>query len=149
MPTGDFIFQVGKYSDQKEWRDGATPIEGLLARIVAKLELMAEKEKEQEEQRRLRQIEREKQEAIERAVVERKQKEVQDFKALLHAAERFDEVIKLRNYVNAVLQRADPLDEQTRQWIVWAEKKINWMDPLVGTPDDIFTESDLKQYKKW
>lgn len=149
VPTGDFIFQVGKYSDQKEWRDGATPIEGLLARIVAKLELMAEKEKEQEEQRRLRQIEREKQEAIERAVVERKQKEVQDFKALLHAAERFDEVIKLRNYVNAVLQRADPLDEQTRQWIVWAEKKINWMDPLVGTPDDIFTESDLKQYKKW
>lgn len=149
VPTGDFIFQGGKYSDQKEWRDGATPIEGLLARIVAKLELMGEKEKEQEEQRRLRQIEREKQEAVERAVAQRRQKEVQDFKALLHAAERFDEVTRLRNYIEAVQKRADPLDEHTQQWILWAEKKINWMDPLVGTPDDIFTESDLKQYKKW
>jgi len=97
VPTGDFIFQVGKYSDQKEWRDGTTTIEGLLARIMAKLELMAETEKEQEEQRRLRQIEREKQEAIERAAAQRKQKEVQDFKALIHAPERFDEATKLRN----------------------------------------------------
>lgn len=48
------------------------------------------------------QIEREKQEAMERAAAQRKQKEVQDFKALIHAAERFDEVTKLRNYVRAV-----------------------------------------------
>lgn len=149
VPTGLFIFQVGKYSDQKEWRDGSTPIEGLLARIVAKLELLAEKEKKWQEESRLRQIEREKQEAIARAAAERKQKEVQYFKALLKAAERFDEVTRLRNYVEAVQKQADPLDEKIRQWIVWAEKKINWMDPLVGTPDDIFTESDLTQYKKW
>lgn len=149
VPTGIFIFQVGKYSEQKEWRDGSTPIEGLLARILAKLELMAEKEKEWQEESRLRQIEREKQEAIARAAAERKQKEVQDFKALLKAAERFDEVTRLRNYLEAVQKQADPLDEKIRQWIVWAEKKINWMDPLVGTPDDIFIESDLAQYKKW
>jgi hypothetical protein len=147
--TGVFIFQVGKRSDQKEWRDGNTPIEGLLARIVAKLELMAEIEKEQEEQRRLRQIEREKQEAIQRAAAARRQKEVQDFKALLHSAERFDEVTRLRNYVKAVQNRADALDEKTLQWIAWAQQKINWMDPLVGTPDEIFTEFDLTQYKKW
>ena len=149
VPTGAFIFQVGKYSDQKEWRDGATPIEGLLARIVAKLELLAEKEKEQEQQRRLRQIEREKQEAIERAIAQRKQKEVQDFKALLKAAERFDETTKLRNYIKAVKGQADPMNEQIQQWIIWAEKKINWMDPLVGASDDIFTAYDLKEYKKW
>ncbi|UUW08695.1 hypothetical protein NLG42_21645 [Flavobacterium plurextorum] len=149
MPTGDFIFQVVKYCDQKEWRDGTTPIEALLARIAAKLELMAEIEKEQEQQRRLRQIEREKQQAIERAAAQRKQKEVQDFKALIHAAERFDEVTKFRNYVRAVKDQADPLDEQTRQWIVWAEQKINWMDPLLDTPDEIFTNHDLEHYKEW
>ena len=149
VPTGDFIFQVGKYSSQKEWRDGTTPIEGLLARIVAKLELMAEIEKEQEEQRRLRQIEREKQEAIERAVAQRKQKEVQDFKALIHSAERFDEVTKLRHYVRAVKDQAGPLDEQTRKWVLWAEQKINWIDPLVAAPDDIFTDHDLEHYKEW
>lgn len=147
--TGDFIFQVGKYSDQKEWRDGAVPIEGLLARIAAKLELLAEKEKEKEEQRRLRQIEREKQEALERAAAQRKEKEVQDFKALLQAAERFDQAAKLCNYVQAVQQQADPMDGQIEQWIVWAEKKISWMDPLLGTSDEIFTDYDLEHYKKW
>ncbi|MCV2486500.1 hypothetical protein OD917_16320 [Flavobacterium sp. SH_e] len=149
MPTGVFVFQVGKYSDQKEWRDGTTPLEGILARIVAKLEIMAEKEKKWQEESRLRQIEREKQEAIERNKAERKQKEVQDFKALLEEAQRFDEVTKLRNYVKAVQEQTDPLDDQTQQWIIWAEKKINWMDPLIRAPDDIFTEHDLKQYKKW
>lgn len=44
VPTGAFIFQIGKYSDQKEWRDVATAIEGLLARIAVTLELLAEKE---------------------------------------------------------------------------------------------------------
>ncbi|MFQ6600633.1 hypothetical protein [Flavobacterium sp. C3NV] len=149
VPTGVFIFQVGKHSDQKEWRDGSTPIEGLLARILAKLELLAEKEKIWQEESRLRQIEREKQEAIQRAAAERRQREVQDFKALLHAAERFDEVTRLRNYVKAVQKQADPLDEKTYHWIAWAEQKMNWMDPLVGTPDDIFTTYDLTQYKKW
>lgn len=41
-----------------------------------------------------------------------------------------------------------PLDEQTQQWIIWAEKKINWLDPLMCVPDYIFTEHDLKQYVK-
>lgn len=149
IPTGVFVFQVGKYSEQKEWRDGATPLEGILARIVAKLEIMAEMKKKWQEESRLRQIEREKQEAFERNRAERKQKEVQDFKALLWEAQRFDEVTKLRNYVKAVQKLTDPLDEETRQWIIWAEKKINWMDPIICAPDDIFTEYDLKQYKKW
>jgi hypothetical protein len=149
IPTGNFVFQVGKYSEQKEWRDGSTLLEGILARIVAKLEIMAEKEKKWKEENRLRQLEREKQEAIERSKAERKQKEVQDFKDLLEEAKRFDEVTKLRNYVKAVQKQTAPLDEKTKQWIIWAEKKINWMDPLICAPDDIFTEHDLKQYKKW
>lgn len=149
IPTGKFVFQVGKYSEQKEWHDGTTPLEGILARIVAKLEIMAEKKKKCQEESRLRQIEREKQEAIERNKAERKQKEIQNFKALLDEAQRFDEVTKIRNYVKAVQKQTDPLDEQIQQWIIWAEKKINWMDPLIRAPDDIFTEHDLKQYKKW
>lgn len=147
--TGVFIFQVGKYSDQKEWKDGATPIEELLARIVAKLELMAQKENQWQEDCRLRQIEREKQEAIEKAIAEEKQKEVQDFKVLLQTANRFDEVTKLRNYVNAVKEQADPSDEQLQQWIIWAMSKINWMDPLVNSQDKIFTDADLLHFKKW
>jgi hypothetical protein len=74
---------------------------------------------------------------------------VQDFKALLKAAERFDDATKLRNYVKAVQKHTELLDEQTKHWIAWAEQKINWMDPLICTPDDIFTTYDLTQYKKW
>ena len=99
------IFQVGKYSDQKEWRDSTTPLKGILARIVAKLEIMAEKEKKWKEENRLRQLEREKQEAIERNIDERKQKEVKNFKALLYWVQRFDEVMKLRNYIKLFKSR--------------------------------------------
>jgi len=50
--------------------------------------------------------------------------------------------------VKAVKDQAGPLDEQTRQWIVWAEQKINWMDPLLDAPE-IFTDHDLEHYKEW
>lgn len=43
--TGAFIFQLGKYSDQKEWKDGVTVLEELLARIVVKLEPHGQEEK--------------------------------------------------------------------------------------------------------
>lgn len=100
--TGAFIFQVGKYSDQKEWRDGKIPIEGLLARITAKLELLAIKETESNERYRLNQIEREKKEAIEKASAQKRKTEKEDFMNLLLKAERYDQATKLRNYLQAV-----------------------------------------------
>jgi len=144
-----FIFRVGKYSDKKEWKDGSTVLEELLARIVAKLELMAQNENQRKEESRLRQIEREKQEAIEKAVADRKLKEVKDFKDLLQAANRFDEVTKLRSFIKAFEERADTLDEEAQQWIRWAKAKTDWMDPLVNGRDEIFTDYDLQYYKKW
>lgn len=145
--TGAFIFKVGKYSEEKEWKDGATVVEELLARIVAKLELMAKEKKQRREESRLRQIEREKEEAIEKAIAARRQKEKDNFKILLVNADRYDQAERLRRYVQKVEETTD--SEQQKDWLEWARAKINWMDPLVNARDEIFTDSDLQQYSKW
>lgn len=145
--TGAFIFKVGKYSEEKEWKDGSTVLEEILARIVAKLELMAKAKNEWKETSRLRQIERDKEEAIEKAIAARRQQEKENFKMLLLNAERSDQAERLRRYVQRMEESAE--SEKQKQWLAWARAKINWMDPLVNAKDAIFTDYDLQQYSKW
>ncbi|WP_431244217.1 hypothetical protein ACQ9BO_07590 [Flavobacterium sp. P21] len=59
---GEFIFKIGKYSGEREWRDGKTKIESNLAKIVAKLELIAQSEKEWKERSRIATLKREEEE---------------------------------------------------------------------------------------
>ncbi|CAI2768160.1 hypothetical protein [Flavobacterium collinsii] len=145
--TGAFIFRVGKYSDQKEWKDGSVLLEELLARITAKLELMAKEKKQRQEESRLRLIEREKEQAIVREAAQRREQEMRDFKKLLADAERYDQAERLRRYVQQVEDQGGY--EKQKQWLDWAKAKINWMDPLVNEKDAIFTDNDLKEYLKW
>lgn len=145
--TGAFIFKVGKYSEIKEWKDGATVVEELLARIVAKLELMAKEKKLRREESHLRQIESEKEEAIEKAIAARHQKEKDNFKILLVNADRYDQAERLTRYVQKVEETAD--SQEQKQWLEWARAKINWMNPMVNAKDEIFTDNDLQQYSKW
>lgn len=44
--TGEFILRVTKNSNKKEWRDGKIALENMLALIVAKLEIMADEERQ-------------------------------------------------------------------------------------------------------
>ncbi|QSB29282.1 hypothetical protein [Flavobacterium sp. CLA17] len=145
--TGAFIVKVGKYSEEKEWKDGATVVEELLARIVAKLELMAKAKNERKETSRLRQVERDKEEVIEKAIAVRRQEEKDGFKMLLLNAERSDQAERLRRYVRLVEESAD--SEEQKQWLEWARAKINWMDPLVNAKDAIFMDDDLQHYSQW
>ena len=41
IPTGELIFKMGKYSGEREWRDGKSKVEEMLAKIMAKLEIYA------------------------------------------------------------------------------------------------------------
>jgi hypothetical protein len=145
--TGVFIFKVGKYSEEKEWKDGATVLEELLARIVAKLELMAKFKNQRKEEFRLRQIEKEKEDALEKAIALRRQQEKENFKMLLVNADRYDQAERLRRYVQKVEEVSDSIVQ--KQWLNWARAKINWMDPLVNAKDEIFTDYDLQEYRKW
>jgi hypothetical protein len=145
--TGAFIFKVGKYSEMKEWKDASTVLEELLARIVAKLELMAQVKKKWQEESRLRQIERDKELAIEKAIAARREEEKDKFKILLRNADRYDQAERLRRYVQHVEEIVD--SEEQKLWLNWAKAKIDWLDPLLNAKDEIFTDSDLKHYPKW
>jgi hypothetical protein len=147
VPTGEFIFQIGESYKHQEWRDGKTYLlEDLIPKIVAKLELDAKKEKEWEEECRISKIKREKEEAIKKIFLERKQKELSNFKQLLSNAERLDKTTKMRNYIKTVEENAlvnNSLDEELKNWIVWAKDKVDWYDPLISKEDDFLSDYDL------
>lgn len=145
--TGAFIFKVGKYSEMKEWKDGTTVLEEILARIVAKLELMAQAKKKWQEESRLRQIERDKELSVEKAIAARREEEKDKFKILFRNSDRYDQAERLRMYVQRVEEIVD--SEEQKLWVNWAKAKIDWLDPLINAKDDIFTDYDLKYYPEW
>jgi hypothetical protein len=148
VPTGEFIFQIGESYKHQEWRDGKTYLlEDLIPKIVAKLELDAKKEKEWEEECRISKIKREKEEAIKKIFLERKQKELSNFKQLLSNAQRLDKTTKMRNYIKTVEENAlanNSLNEELKNWIVWAKDKVDWYDPLISKEDDFLSDYDFK-----
>ena len=147
VPTGEFIFQVGEGYKHLEFRDGKTfHLEDLIPKIVSKLELDAKEEKIWQEECRISQIKREKEEGIKKIFQEHRQKELSNFKKLLSNAERFDKTTKLRNYIKSVKEDAllnNSLDEEHNNWIVWAKDKADWYDPLIRREDDFLSDYDL------
>ena len=73
VPTGILILKIGESYKAMEWSDGATKLEKQLAKIVAKIELEAEKELEWREKCRISQIKREEQEKIRKEYEARKE----------------------------------------------------------------------------
>lgn len=148
VPTCEFIFQVGDGYKHLEFRDGKTfHLEDLIPKIVAKLELDAKEENEWREECRISKIKQEKEEAIKKIFQEQRQKELSNFKQLLSNAERLDKTAKLRHYIKTVEENAladNSLDEELKNWIVWAKDKVDWYDPLISKEDDFLNDYDFK-----
>nr|WP_315174945.1 hypothetical protein [uncultured Flavobacterium sp.] len=139
-PIGEFIFKVGKYSEEKEWRDGKFKLEEMLARIVAKLELIAQREKEWKERSRIANLKREEEERRKAEIKKRRDEEVEKFNRLVKLSEQYDKTLKIRQYIEAVKQEAintNNLTPEKQEWINWATDKADWIDPLINKPDEI------------
>ena len=139
-PIGEFIFKIGKYSCEKEWRDGKVKIEEHLARIVAKLEIEAQKEKEWKERSRIANLKREEEEKRKAEIKKRRDEEVDKFNRLVKLSEQYDKTLIIRQYIEAVKQKAintNNLTPEKLEWINWATNKADWVDPLINKPDDI------------
>ena len=140
IPTGEFIFKVGKYSGEREWRDGKVKLEGMLARIVAKLEIIAQREKEWKERSRIANLKREEEEKRKAEIKKRRDEEVQKFNRLVKLSEQYDKTLIIRQYIEAVKQKAintNNLTPEKLEWINWATNKADWVDPLINKSDDI------------
>lgn len=139
-PIGEFIFKIGRYYGDKEWRDGKVKIEELLAKMVAKLEIEAEKEKIREENSRLWQIQYEEEKKRKEEIKKRRDEEVDKFNRLVKLSEQYDKTLLIRQYIEAVKQKAintNNLTPEKQEWINWANDKADWVDPLINKPDDI------------
>lgn len=132
IPTGLLAFKFVDFHGQ-EWVDGKKLIEDRLAEILAKLELEAQREKDQrayyDEQRRIR----EERERIEREEWERQEKEKSDFNALIKNANQWQQALILREYITAVEEKAlqtGALTDELINWLSWANQKVDRYDPL-------------------
>lgn len=140
VPNGKLIFKAGKYSWDKEWRDNKTLLESMLAKIIARLELDAQKEAEWRERSRLAEIRRAEEEHLRREKEAIRKTEQEKFDTLLKEAERFDKAQKIRALIAAAKTKAAEESEislKTKEWIDWAIRKADWYDPLCNSKDDI------------
>lgn len=139
-PIGEFIFKMGKYYPEREWRDGKVKIENQLAKIVAKIEIEAQIEKEWKEKSQIANLKREEEEKRKAEIKKRRDEEVTKFNKLVALSEQYNKTLLIRQYIEAKEQNAIKTNNLTREnleWIYWANDKADWLDPLINKPDDI------------
>ncbi len=145
VPTGILCFKIDNIFIRKEWEDKTKSLEDQLPNIILKIKDVHEEEKIRQEKSRKWHEEYENQKRKEKKLADLKEKELSDFKSLLNVAKRWDEVIKLRNYVDEVEAQAtseNDLTDELKVWIDWARNKINWYDPFIDSQDVLLEEVD-------
>lgn len=151
IPTGILLIKIGESYKAIEWKDGNVKLENQLVKIVAKIELLAEKELLWREECRLH--------AIQRAIDEKTRKEFQALreneiiktKKFFSDAEKFDKATIYRNFIKATEQKAIQEDKFTKEledWIKWANDKADWFDPFTNKQDELLNDNDREELHK-
>lgn len=133
--TGEFILKTGKYSIDKEWRDGKNKIETILAKIVAWMEIETEKWAEWREKNRIAQLQREEENKKQEELAILKQIEINKFNRLLDDAQKYTKAKEIRTYIQAVEEKAkteNTMNEELQNWLHWANSKADGYDPLIS-----------------
>jgi hypothetical protein len=139
-PIGELIIKMGKYSGEREWRDGKTKVEEMLAKIMAKLEIYAAEEKIQKERNRIWHLNYQAELKRKEEIKQRRNEEVEKFKKLVKLSEQYNKSLLIRKYIEAKKEKAqneNTLDHETQEWINWANDKADWIDPLINKKDEI------------
>lgn len=146
-PGGSLILKLGRYGT-KEWQDNARKLEEQLSDIIARIEVEAQLSNERAIQaEKEREIKRE-QERLRAIFEQKKQQELDHFKALLTDAAHWQMTAQLRAYLDEVEKQAENKNELTaelKQWLVWARQKADWLDPLIHAQDEWLSEEDRQE----
>jgi hypothetical protein len=146
FPTGILTFRIWIHFifHQKIWSDGKERIENQLSKILATMEFMALKEKEERvENEKIWAIEREKQ-LIFNATREQEEQDEANFKKLLKQSKKWNKVKILRAYITEVETSAiqkGKLTDDMKNWLKWAQDKVDLYDPLMCLEDKLIDES--------
>lgn len=151
VPTGILLIKIGESFRAIEWKDGNVKLENQLAKIVAKLELEADKEVLWQEECRLHAIKRAEEEKIRKEFEARKEKEIIKTKKLFSDAEKFDKATIYRNFIASTEQNAikeNNFTEEVKEWIKWANEKADWFDPFTNRKDELLNDNDREEFHK-
>ena len=128
-----------------------TKLEDKIITIVAKLEIRAEKIKEERIEQEKWRIKREKEERERKEFEQKRDKEYEEFKTLFTMAERLHKTTILRTYIftyeKFVMDRGELTDEITEK-INWAREKADWLDPFISRKDkylDFYKKDEIIQ----
>lgn len=140
IPTGILVLKIGESYEAQEWKDGTIKLENQLAKIVAKLEIDAEKELIRQEESRIYWLKYEEEKERKNQIKRRKDEEIQKFNKLVELSKQYSLSRLIREYINAEYERAvdkNNLTPEKMEWIKWANDKADWLDPVINKTDDI------------
>lgn len=142
--TGILSFNIeGFYT--REWKDGKLKLEDQLSIILAKLELEGKRKREETIEREKRWAEDDRKRKIIEDIQKAKEKQLEDFKTLIKNSRKHKEVVMIREYIAAVVEKAKgsgELTEELKNWIQWAQNKTDWYDPFINQSDPDLEDVD-------
>lgn len=146
IPSGILAFSVRIRWNNIEWKDGKLPLEQQLSKIIAKLEIKGAEEKEETLRRKEILAIREEEKRIEKEKAQLVTKELEKFKQLKQAAQRWHEANMIRAYLDALKQK-DRLSKpsgnsELANWLIWANNKADWFDPNTNIEDELLNDAD-------
>lgn len=151
VPTGILVLKIGESYKAQEWSDGSVKLENQLAKIVAKIELDAQKELEWLEECRIHHIKREEEEKIRNDFAARRNKELQNTKELFNKAEYHNKAKIVKAYLIDLENKANQennLTNELKEWLTWAADKVSWYDSLINKSDELLNEKDKEEMFK-
>lgn len=148
VPTGILLIKIGESYKAIEWKDGNLKLEKQLVKIVAKLELLADKELIWREECRINAIRRAEEEIIRKDYEARKEKELTKTKRFFSDAEKYNKATIYRKFIKATEQKAvmeNNLTDELKDWLKWANEKADWFDPTIRKKDELLNDNDINE----
>lgn len=144
-PSGVIAFRIDGESygrNSYEWTDGKEKVEMKLDAILSKLVFESKRLKDERERWRLIREQNERERIAKVEMEKNRDRELNKFKELLMKSKRYQEVLAIRAFIDAVeTSIADnDLKDEKQEWISWARKKADWYDPMVEKNDDTFSD---------
>ncbi|NWL04233.1 hypothetical protein DM790_25725 [Flavobacterium collinsii] len=140
LPTGILVLKIGENFRAQEWRDGTIKLENQVAKIVAKLEIDADKEIIRKEESRIYWLKYEEEKERKNQIKKRKDEEIQKINKLIELSKQYNQSLLIREFIKAEHKNAisqNNLTEEKLEWIKWAADKADWLDPLINKRDEI------------
>ena len=139
----------------KEFTDTtSTQLEEKIPFILAKIEELFQREREQKVRIEIEREERNRLEEIARAIQKAKEDELKKFLDFYKSAHRWDHYMILKRYYDMIQSTSTANDsELNREWLDWAKAKLDWYNPALNEHDDLLNDVDKDtlefKYKKY